>query len=805
MALITNYIRRISKFTKTKNVTATAPSSNDHTDGTWNITDIYEGEFFLNLEDWLLYVRNNTDIIKLNFDVLPPTWRSTIAELRAIKKLHNTSNVGCYENESIYEFDASSTAADDGDLIIKPTNISVANPGRLIKRFSFSVNNLNKGGYTDESHLLSVYPNGIADPEYRRGWTAILESTDTVWVWSVDSNSWIDSGGSITGDKSQEIWVGNETELNSAIILLNNSTLGGDIHFKNDISLSSPYTWNLENITIYGEKHLLETNGHLMTVTNQYFHFVDIYFVTDTTSSYTIDDNTIQLLRINFTGTGTTFPSKYLFERCNFVYFVGQSGTNYPLISIAGNPNLSARLEFNGCFGNSVPGIEAEIDHILVRSEGVLLNFLVFVQDQVGFITRGFQKFLMAGSLGSASTEFTTDGTGIYQSGSGGLTPSLLNFTHDAEALSVNDPLNFPGITTILGALQSLSGGGGGISFFEVTVGATGADYATLGAAQAAGARKVIFVDDTTETADIDASDMYIELDNHDLDMADNVFTGNPRYITGSRNGSITFADGSTRLFTSNQSVIAGRLIINNNSVSSQAVYESNDSNDIFEAEYILLRLPNFIRCGFGTGSRTVHFNVERLDIVGGGVTCYYALHLGQGYIHELNISGTFNNTQPSIHKFLGTAIIKIGRINNTSSTVTFWFRAGLVAIGKSYIGNCARFFTELSGKVHLDGIEINCDVEIDSNNNLIENSEIAGLLDITGDENMANNNKIEGDISVSGDDNTISGNIQGAKANNTLTATDTGTDNNWQFNRTETAIDTSGATTPQLTGNRDW
>ena len=46
--------------------TPTIPATTDHRDGTWTTTDIYEGEFYLNLLDDLVYTRTNDQIINLS-------------------------------------------------------------------------------------------------------------------------------------------------------------------------------------------------------------------------------------------------------------------------------------------------------------------------------------------------------------------------------------------------------------------------------------------------------------------------------------------------------------------------------------------------------------------------------------------------------------------------------------------------------------------------------------------------------------------------------------------------------------------
>lgn len=51
-----------------------------------------------------------------------------------------------------------------------------------------SLNENNKGTYVDDTALKAAYPVGQA------GWFAVVQSTDTVWVWSDMATDWVDSG-----------------------------------------------------------------------------------------------------------------------------------------------------------------------------------------------------------------------------------------------------------------------------------------------------------------------------------------------------------------------------------------------------------------------------------------------------------------------------------------------------------------------------------------------------------------------------------------------------------------------------------
>lgn len=68
MAIVENARLKIKRST-VSGVVPTIPPSEDHADGTWSSTDIYEGEFFINLVDRKIWTREPSGI----FQVYPPT------------------------------------------------------------------------------------------------------------------------------------------------------------------------------------------------------------------------------------------------------------------------------------------------------------------------------------------------------------------------------------------------------------------------------------------------------------------------------------------------------------------------------------------------------------------------------------------------------------------------------------------------------------------------------------------------------------------------------------------------------------
>ena len=65
MAVRFENVRRIEKTITGAGVTPTVPASNDHTDGTWLVTDIYEAELCINITDGIVYTRIGNTIVDI--------------------------------------------------------------------------------------------------------------------------------------------------------------------------------------------------------------------------------------------------------------------------------------------------------------------------------------------------------------------------------------------------------------------------------------------------------------------------------------------------------------------------------------------------------------------------------------------------------------------------------------------------------------------------------------------------------------------------------------------------------------------
>lgn len=64
------------------------------------------------------------------------TWENDVNSIRQLTNYNNGSDIGCYSNQSVYEYDKSSIETDDGETILKPANIEAVVPGRWIQKLT---------------------------------------------------------------------------------------------------------------------------------------------------------------------------------------------------------------------------------------------------------------------------------------------------------------------------------------------------------------------------------------------------------------------------------------------------------------------------------------------------------------------------------------------------------------------------------------------------------------------------------------------------------------------------------------------
>lgn len=148
------------------------------------------------------------------------------------------------------EYDDVLTRNDDGELAVRTVSATeqstVINPndvytrdtdGNLCIRTTGGGDNHNKGYFATPEALAEAYPTGEA------GDFAIVESTDTVWIWDSDNSEWIDSD-----QKGQVTSVNNQTGA-VTIKTINNNELVGSGNIELSTYLTYPNTWTTNSTT----------------------------------------------------------------------------------------------------------------------------------------------------------------------------------------------------------------------------------------------------------------------------------------------------------------------------------------------------------------------------------------------------------------------------------------------------------------------------------------------------------------------------------------------------------------------------
>jgi len=110
-------VRIIQKYSKEAGVVPTIPISNDHLDGTWISTDLYEGELFLNTADQILYTRVASTIVIIGSGAMG-----------ALGDLSDVDTTGVGDLYQLYYDDATSTW-----LVSSPLWVSGAGTGSVLQ------------------------------------------------------------------------------------------------------------------------------------------------------------------------------------------------------------------------------------------------------------------------------------------------------------------------------------------------------------------------------------------------------------------------------------------------------------------------------------------------------------------------------------------------------------------------------------------------------------------------------------------------------------------------------------------------
>ena len=142
--------RMILKVSDVDNDVATIPSTNDHTDGSWLTTDIYEGELFLNVVNNILQTRTEAGIVTL-YDGAGSSvnWGDILGTLSNQTDLQNALNEKI--NYSDYTPAHSLLVQQSGTG--SPTSLSVAN-NTLVGRLSGGGSEITDLSVTEVKDLL---------------------------------------------------------------------------------------------------------------------------------------------------------------------------------------------------------------------------------------------------------------------------------------------------------------------------------------------------------------------------------------------------------------------------------------------------------------------------------------------------------------------------------------------------------------------------------------------------------------------------------------------------------------------------
>lgn len=141
--------RMILKVSDVEGAVATIPSTSDHTDGSWLVTDIYVGELFLNTTDNILQTRTDSGIVTLNNAGSDVNWGDILGTLSDQTDLQNALNDKI--NYSDYTPSHSLLVQQSGTG--SPTSLSVAN-NTLVGRLSGGASEITDLSVSEVKELL---------------------------------------------------------------------------------------------------------------------------------------------------------------------------------------------------------------------------------------------------------------------------------------------------------------------------------------------------------------------------------------------------------------------------------------------------------------------------------------------------------------------------------------------------------------------------------------------------------------------------------------------------------------------------
>lgn len=390
--------------------------------------------------------------------------------------------------------------------------------------------------------------------------------------------------------------------------------------------------------------------------------------------------------------------------------------------------------------------------------------------------------------------------------------------------------------------VKNLPSGSGG-ALYEVTIGASGADYTTLKAAVDDGKTRILAIDDTTESANIAVPSAGLVigiLDGVDIDMQGNKFTYAAAanvVIQGYGSAQITGTNGtSTQRLFENQSFNTSMLRIDgvqfDFTASTQAGIFSDGIQQISNCRFLFDNSADggyqiFMDDDLGANVNPWFRNNM---LVGGGSSCNDVFHCQQGQVTDIIFEGTFDTANHvasfendamvnGITTFVGSndIIFRVGSIvfvnirsedDDIQLNLTLMDSFEACFIENCFLGSFSSIFNigdyaifnnivvndfELDPTFPPDFVKIsNC--EIDNSINMegsgieFSNNQLNGTLSVIGSGNVITNNVIT-TISVTNDQNTIIGN----HLTNSITLSVAADNNTVVGNVVDTAVTDSG------------
>jgi len=376
------------------------------------------------------------------------------------------------------------------------------------------------------------------------------------------------------------------------------------------------------------------------------------------------------------------------------------------------------------------------------------------------------------------------------------------------------------GTTTFLRNDGTWATAGGEDPMWECTVGASGADYTTLGAAITASKVRILLIDDTTETGDITLPNACII---QGIGIAEvNINMGTYKFSDNSGvNKNIKFSDleitwssstNSVYLFQNFNSLYLTRVKIDNNSTATNRWYECQSGSDlVLVIKDCIIELPNSDNKNINI-SATPTFKMLKIDgltIEGGGTSCAAELQVRTpGNLSNIFFTGTygslyyatwFKNCNVSNIEIATTSIIRIALENNVTISNINAENGSQLYLSHCYDTNISNFYTR--GMSASYPIYAGNSYSINLTN--INADGLAYLASTCKLINLSNSNILDG-VDLRADNSSLSNCRVGADAgggSKTITISADATNTIISGCRTDAAISDSG-TSSSLTGN---